>query len=86
MNSVSISQFQDWKYHNNFDNFERYFALYEECLWSATIFKSRAQKSIINLGICPVGFHQDVTLVPYVYIRLYNAALNPRFRKKVAAD
>ena len=82
MNSVSASQFQDRKYHNNFDNFERYFALCEECLWSATIFKSRAQKSIINLGICPVCFHQDVTLIPLAYVRLYNAYVNPQFGKK----
>ena len=63
MNSVSASQFQDWTtYHDDFYNFERYFALCEECLWSATIFKLRPQKTIINLGICPLCFHQRLTL------------------------
>ena len=82
MNSVSASQFQDWKYHDNFDNFGQHFALCEECLWSATIFKLRPQKTIINLGICPVCFNQDVTHIPLAYVRLYNAYLNPRFGKK----
>ena len=83
MNSISASEFQGWTmYHDNFDNFERHFALCEECSWSATIFKSRAQKSIINLGICPVCFNQDITHIPLAYVRLYNAYLNPRFREK----
>jgi hypothetical protein len=80
MNSITITQFDIWKYH---DNIEPHFALCEECLWSATIFKLRPQKTIINLGICPVCFHQDVTLVPLAYMRLYNAYLNPHFGKKV---
>jgi hypothetical protein len=39
-------------------NFERLFALCEKCLWSATIFKSEARKSIVTLGICPACFDE----------------------------
>jgi hypothetical protein len=44
----------------------------EKCLWSATIFKSKAQESTIILGICPACFNEGSLLVPLVYIRPYN--------------
>jgi len=54
-------------------NFERLFALCEKCLWSATIFKSKARKSVVTLGICPACFDKDIFLIPLVYVRLYNS-------------
>jgi hypothetical protein len=50
-------------------NFERLFARCKKCLWSATIFKSKAQKSVIALGTCPTCFDENIRLIPLVYVR-----------------
>jgi hypothetical protein len=50
-------------------NFERLFARCKKCLWSATIFKSKAQKSVIALSMCPTCFDENIRLIPLVYVR-----------------
>ena len=80
MNSINASKIQGDKIYEK--NFERLFALCEKCLWSATIFKSKAQKSVITLGKCPVCFDENLFLIPLVYVRLYNSC-NSIKRKRV---
>ena len=80
MNSINASKIQGDQIYER--NFERLFALCEKCLWSATIFKSKAQKSVITLGKCPVCFDENVFLIPLVYVRLYNSC-NSIKRKRV---
>ena len=80
MNSINTSKIQEDRLCAR--NFERLFALCEKCLWSATIFKSKAQKSVITLGKCPVCFDENVFLIPLVYVRLYNSC-NSIKRKRV---
>ena len=68
------------------DNFEREFALCETCLWSATIFKSRAKMTIVDLCVCPVCLNNTVRFIPLLYIRLYNAfKYNSRSSRKQRA-
>ena len=71
MNSINTSKIQEDRLCAR--NFERLFALCEKCLWSATIFKSKAQNSITSLGTCPACLDEDVLLVPLVYVKLYNS-------------
>ena len=68
------------------DNFERQFALCEACLWSATIFKSRAKRTTVDLCVCPVCFNNTVCFIPLMYIRLYNVFMyNSRSSRKQRA-
>ena len=71
MNSINTSKIQEDRLCAR--NFERLFALCEKCLWSATIFKSKAQKSVITLGICSECFDENVFLIPLMYVKLYNS-------------
>src|SRR6188472_3059588 len=57
------------------DNFERQFALCQTCLWSATIFKSKAKRKMIILYVCPLCLNNTVCFIPLMYIRLYNAIM-----------
>ena len=54
------------------DNFECQFALCKKCSWNATVFKPKAKKSVIALGICPACSNENICLIPISYIRLYN--------------
>ena len=80
MNPTGVSDIQNRIYEGNF---ERLFALCEKCLWSATIFKSKAQKSKIILGICPACFNEGIFLIPLVYTRLYNRSTNQTAPRKM---
>ena len=71
MNSINASKIQGDQIYER--NFERLFALCEKCLWSVTIFKSKEQKSVITLIICPVCFDENVFLIPLMYVKLYNS-------------
>lgn len=64
MNPTGVSDIQNRIYEGSF---ERLFALCEKCLWSATIFKSKAQKSKIILGICPVCFNEHPSNSTCIY-------------------
>lgn len=80
MNSVNTSKIQEDRLYVR--NFERLFALCEKCLWSATIFKSKAQKSVITQGICPECFDENVFLIPLIYVKLYNSCKTSQFVKR----
>jgi hypothetical protein len=70
MNSPNPSRIPDCIFEGNF---ERLFALCKKCLWSATIFKSKAQKSvIIALDTCPTCFDKNIRLIPLLYVRPCN--------------
>ena len=79
MTTINLSLASDCLYNQNF---ERLFALCENCLWSATIFKSKVKKDIITLHVCPECFEEKVLLVPLLYIRLYNVHMNIRAPRK----
>jgi hypothetical protein len=76
MSSISSSPLVKRKANSIYnDNFERQFALCETCLWSATIFKSKAKKKIVDSCVCPVCLNNTVCFIPLMYIRLYNAIM-----------
>jgi hypothetical protein len=61
-----------------YDNFERLFALCEICFWSATIFRSRAQKDVIRLAVCPSCFKRTITLIPVEPDKFYKSSIRSK--------
>jgi hypothetical protein len=51
------------------------FALCESCFWSATIFKSKAQKGTRALDVCPVCFDRNISLIPLTVNEIYELSL-----------
>jgi hypothetical protein len=56
MCSINNSLVQDSNLNNSTGH---QFALCESCFWSATIFKSKAQKGTRALDVCPVCFDRN---------------------------
>jgi hypothetical protein len=54
------------------------FALCESCFWSATIFKSKTQKSIMALDVCPVCFNRNISLIPLTVDEIYELSLGSK--------
>ena len=64
-------------YHNN----DRKFALCDSCFWSATVFKSKAEKNVSrNLGMCPVCFNKNIAMIPIERDEIYELSLRSLYR------
>jgi hypothetical protein len=57
------------------------FVFCESCFWSATVFKSKAEKNISkNLGTCPVCFNKNIAMIPIERDEIYELSLRSLYR------
>jgi hypothetical protein len=60
---------------------DRQFVFCKSRFWSATVFKSKAEKNVSrNLGMCPVCFNKNIAMISIERDEIYELSLRSLYR------